>query len=149
MDGGKSAGYVHTTRKRKSKMNPILIDVIWVGAIGIALHVLIKARELKSSAVKHNIQFKWMDYFVGDWLSHIISILIFVLWIFFIKRRLHIVSDDFFEVLLGASATVGYSGDQLASKFFSATTKRIEAAIDYKTTLADKASGTESLPTPK
>ena len=130
-------------------MNVILRDVMIAGVLGILVHVFIQARDLKLSSTKHNIEFKFREYFVGDWLSHIISILVMALFILFINRRLHRVTDDFYEVLLVCSATVGYSGDHLANKLFSATTKRIENAIDYKTSLADKAAGTEGQPTPK
>lgn len=130
-------------------MSIILRDVILSGSLGIIIHVLIKARDLKTSSTKHNIEFKFSDYFLGDWLSHAISITVMALYILFINRRVHTAPDDFYEALLFASATVGYSGDHLASKFFSAATKRMEAAIDYKTSLADKAAGTTENPTPK
>lgn len=52
------------------------------------------------------------------------------------------------EIILAMSATVGYSGGDLASKFFSFTQKRIDAAIDHKTTIADKATGNTDAPTP-
>lgn len=130
-------------------MNVLLRDVIIAGVLGILIHVFIKARELKASSTKHNIEFKFKEYFVGDWLSHIISILVMTLFILFINRRLTLVTTNMYEVLMACSATVGYSGDHLASKFFSATTKKIEAAIDHKTSIADKATGTENIPTPK
>ncbi len=130
-------------------MNAVLRDVMIAGVLGILVHVFIQARELKVSSVKHNIEFKFREYFVGDWLSHIISVLVMAMFILFINRRLHRVTDDFYEVLLVCSATVGYSGDHLANKLFSATTKRMESAIDFKTSLADRASGTENIPTPK
>src|SRR5688572_7702827 len=122
-------------------MTHILYEVIITAFIGAFLHVFIKARDLKSTTTKHNIEFKFSEYFLGDWLSHIISILVIVLYVFFINRRLYFVTDNFYEVILATSATVGYSGDHLASKFFSATTKKIEAAIDYKTTTSDKLTG--------
>jgi len=130
-------------------MTQILYEVVITAMIGALLHVLIKARDLKETTKKHNIEFKFREYLVGDWLSHIISICVIVLYVFFINRRLYFVTDNFYEVLLATSATVGYSGDHLASKFFSATTKKIEAAIDYKTSQADLAAGTTDKPTPK
>jgi len=129
--------------------NPLLIDVVFAAVIGALLHVFIKARELKLTTTKHNIEFKFREYFVGDWLSHIISILVIMLYILFINKRLDHITLNLYEILLATSATVGYSGDHLASKFFSASTKKIESAIDYKTSLADKASGTTDAPTPK
>lgn len=130
-------------------MSPILRDVIITGCLGILIHMFIKARDLKASSVKHNIQFKFMEYVAGDWISHVVSILVFILFLFFINRRLDLVTTHLYEVLLFASSTVGYSGDHLASKFFSATTQKMEAAIAYKTKGMDLASNTENNPTPK
>jgi len=132
-----------------SLTNPLLLEVVFASVIGALLHVFIKARDLKLTTTKHNIEFKFREYFVGDWLSHIISVLVIMLYVLFINRRLDHITVNLYEALLATSATVGYSGDHLASKFFSATTKKIESAIDYKTSLADKASGTTDAPTPK
>lgn len=130
-------------------MNPVLRDVIITGLLGMLIHMFIKARDLKKSSTAHNIEFKFSEYILGDWLSHILSLLVFVLYLFLINRRLGMVTTHLYEVLLVTSATVGYSGDHLASKFFSATTKKMEEAISYKTRGMDKASDTENKPTPK
>ena len=127
----------------------VLRDIIISGILGILIHVFIKARDLKMSSIKHNITFKFSDYFIGDWISHIISLLVMALYVLLINKRLTIVTTNLYEVLLVTSATVGYSGDHLASKFFSATTKKLEGAIDYKTTEFDKVAGTTATPTPK
>ena len=55
-------------------------------------------------------------------------------------------ADNDLAILL-AFATIGYSGSDIASRLFSVVNSRINGAIDYKTTQADKANGTENTPT--
>lgn len=46
-------------------------------------------------------------------------------------------------------STLGYTGVDIALRLFSVTNKKINAAIDYKTTQADAANNTTDHPTPK
>jgi len=45
-------------------------------------------------------------------------------------------------------AFVGYTGSDIMSRIFSVVNKRINKAIDYKTTIADESTGTTAKPTP-
>ena len=111
--------------------------------------MLMKARSIQQKARLSNIQFNFWQYFVDDWLSHLISIFAVALCIFIVRYRLDDVPDSMYEVILGLSATVGYSGADIVSRFFSFTNKRINAAIDFKTTKADEAAGIDpNVPTP-
>jgi hypothetical protein len=108
-----------------------------------------KARSIQTKARLSNVQFSFWSYFVDDWLSHLISTFAVALCIFIVRYRLDDVPDSMYEVILGLSATVGYSGADIVSRFFSFTNKRINAAIDYKSTKADEAAGIDPhTPTP-
>ena len=123
-------------------------EVIICGVIGMILQMLMKARSIQEKAKLSNVQFKFWSYFTEDWLSHMISAFAVALYVYLAKARLKSVPDNLYEVVLGFSATVGYTGADLVSRFFSFTNKRINSAIDFKTTQADTASGTLQTPTP-
>lgn len=113
------------------------------------LQMLLKARSIQAKARQANIEFKFWRYFVDDWLSHLISALSLALVIFIARRRFLEADLDMHELILGLAATVGYSGADIVSRFFSYTNNRINAAIDHKTTIADNSVGVDpNVPTP-
>ena len=124
-------------------------EIAIAGGIGIILQMLMKAKSIQDKAKLSNVQFKFYEYFTQDWISHVISITAVMLFMVLVRRRLADIPQNLYELVLGAAATVGYSGADMVSRFFSATNKRVNAAIDYKTTIADNASGTAGTPTPK
>lgn len=126
-----------------------IVQEIWiVGAIGAVLQMLMKAKSIQDKARLSNIQFKFFHYFVDDWLSHLISMGAVALYVFLARRRVVEAPINMYELILAFSATVGYTGADIVSRFFSFTNKRINAAIDYKTTISDKTTGTLDNPTP-
>jgi hypothetical protein len=127
----------------------MITEVAIVGVIGAVLQMLMKARSIQTKARLSNVQFKFWSYFVDDWLSHLISLFALALVIFMTRHRLADIKPDMHEIILGLSATVGYSGADIVSRFFSFTNKRINSAIDFKTTKADEAAGIDpNTPTP-
>lgn len=127
-------------------------EIAIVGFIGMILQMLMKAKSIQDKARLSNVQFQFWRYFIDDWLSHLISAIAVVLFIYLIKNRINNLSPmtaySMHELILGASATVGYTGADIVSRFFSFTNKRINAAIDFKTTIADTSTGNLDKPTP-
>lgn len=113
------------------------------------LQMLMKAKSIQDKAKLSNIQFSFWEYFTKDWVSHLISATAVVLYVILAKRRILIAPDSMYELILAFSSTVGYSGADIVSRFFSFTNKKVNAAIDYKTSIADEASRTTDKPTPK
>lgn len=128
-------------------------EIAIVGFIGMILHMLMKARSIQSKARQANVQFKFWSYFTDDWLSHLISAVAVVLYVYLVRHRVMntdpVSLTNWHETILAFSATVGYSGADIVSRFFSFTNRRINAAIDHKTTLGDQAAGVDpNTPTP-
>jgi len=128
-------------------------EIAVVGFIGMLLHMLMKARSIQSKAKQANVQFNFWSYFIDDWLSHLISAVAVVLYVYLVRHRVNnldpLTLTSWHETILGFSATVGYSGADIVSRFFSFTNRRINAAIDHKTTNADVAAGVDPhTPTP-
>jgi len=127
----------------------ILTEISIVGVIGMVLQMLMKARSIQNKAKLSNVEFKFWSYFTDDWLSHLISLTAVALYVFLARRRIIDAPINMYELILGFSATVGYTGADIVSRFFSFTSKRINAAIDFKTTKADEAAGVDpNVPTP-
>jgi hypothetical protein len=127
----------------------ILTEIAIVGVIGMILQMLMKAKSIQDKARLSNVQFKFWSYFVDDWLSHLISLGAIALYVFLIRRRIVAAPVNMYELILALSATVGYAGADIVSRFFSFTNKRINAAIDHKTTIADNSVGVDpNMPTP-
>jgi hypothetical protein len=127
----------------------ILTEIAIVGVIGMILQMLMKAKSIQDKARLSNVQFKFWSYFVDDWLSHLISLGAIALYVFLARRRVLDAPVNMYELILALSATVGYAGADIVSRFFSFTNKRINAAIDHKTTIADNSVGVDpNMPTP-
>jgi hypothetical protein len=127
----------------------ILTEIAIAGVIGMILQMLMKARSIQAKAKLSNVQFKFWSYFVDDWLSHLISLVAVALYVLLARRRIVDAPVNMFEFILALSATVGYAGADIVSRFFSFTNKRINAAIDHKTTIADNSVGVDpNMPTP-
>lgn len=127
----------------------MITEIAIVGFIGAFLQMLMKARSIQQKATLSNVQFSFWRYFVDDWISHLISLASIALYVYLVRRRVTTAPENMHELILAFSATVGYSGADIVSRFFSFTNKRINAAIDFKTTKADEAAGLDpTVPTP-
>lgn len=126
----------------------MIYEIAIAGVIGMILQMLLKARSIQAKAKQANVEFKFWRYFVDDWLSHLISLLSLALVMFIARRRFLDASIEMHEMILGLAATVGYSGADIVSRFFSYTNNRINAAIDFKTTQIDNINNTADKPTP-
>lgn len=127
----------------------MITEIAIVGFIGMILQMLMKARSIQNKARLSNVQFKFWQYFTDDWISHLVSIASIALYIYLVRRRVVNAPAEMHELILAFSATVGYSGADIVSRFFSFTNKRINAAIDHKTTISDESQGIDPhVPTP-
>lgn len=118
-----------------------------VAVIGWALQTTLKMRSLQVKAKAANVQFKPTDYFKDDWLSITAAFLTIVLFLLFVSEILDWQAWVISYVKIGF-AFVGYTGSDIASRLFSVVNTRINAAIDYKTTISDTQTGTLDKPTP-
>lgn len=118
-----------------------------VAVIGWALQTTLKMRSLQNKAKAANVVFKPIDYFKDDWLSITAAFLTIVLFLFFVSEFLNWQTWIISYVKIGF-AFVGYTGSDIASRLFSVVNTRINAAIDYKTTISDTQTGTLDKPTP-
>jgi len=127
-----------------------LYEIAACGLVGMILQMLMKAKSIQDKARAGNIQFKFFEYFTADWVSHLISTFAVVLFLLLVRRRLHQIPQSMYELVLAFGSTVGYAGADIVSRFFSVTNKRVNAALDFKSTKSDISDGIDpKVPTPK
>lgn len=125
----------------------LYLNCFLIALLGLLLSMLMSMRALKIKAKLANVEFFPKKYFQDEWISILISLvvigifLMFLPWVFNWKPEVIKFSMPIF-------ATVGYMGTDIILKIFSVVNDRINAAIDFKTTQADKANGTLDAPTP-
>jgi len=118
-----------------------------VALIGMILQALLKIKSIQDKAKKANVQFKPIEYLKEDWVSHCASLSTIVMFMFFVEEFANIDHRVMGFMKIGF-AFVGYTGSDIASRLFSVVNRRINDAIDFKTTQADTANGTTDNPTP-
>jgi len=111
------------------------------------LQMLLKAKSIQDKAKKANLEFSFREYFFDDWLSHAVSVTTIVMFLFFVTEAINF-NQMVANYLKIGFAFIGYSSADIASRIFSVVNKRVNNAIDYKTTQADEANGTTDKPTP-
>lgn len=121
--------------------------IFLIAVLGQLLQMLLKIKSLQEKAKKANVVFSTKEYLRDDWVSHCISLVTIVLFMFFINEMVTF-NASVSKYLKMGFAFVGYSSADIASRIFSVVNRRINDAIDYKTTQADTANGTVDQPTP-
>lgn len=124
----------------------LYLELFAVALVGMALHTALKMKSLQDKARKANVEFKLRQYFANDWLSITASLLTIVMFLFFIDNivKWQPKAENYLKI---GMAFIGYTGSDIASRLFSVVNKRINTAIDYKTTVADASTGDLDTPT--
>ncbi len=124
----------------------LYIKCFLVAVIGFAIFTGLKMKSMQDKARSGNIQFSAKDYFKDDWISICVSLLTIIMFLLFIDEILNLKPAMINYVLMGF-AFVGYTSSDIASRLFSVANKRLNKAIDEKTTIADTTTGNLSKPT--
>lgn len=114
---------------------------------GLLIHTGLKLKSLKELATKSNIEFKTIDYFKEDWLSHFLNLICIALWMMWISDIIAIY-PGVTMILTVLSSVVGYFNTSVIISIFSTVKGKINKVIDEKTTIADAHQGTLDTPTP-
>lgn len=126
-------------------MNPFFIRCIFVGLMGTVLSTLSVVYSLQKKAKAANVIFNFGIYLKTDWYSPVISFVALLLAYAFLPYIPATLADWMVLIIF---STIGYTGNDLVSRFFSTVNTRINAAIDFKTTIADASNPDPKAPTP-
>lgn len=124
-----------------------------VGLLGTAIGVLVIIKGIAAKAASGNIQFSYAGYFKSDWFTPALSILLIGVALIFLyyaqsaeSHYIKYVSDQI--LVLAFFLLIGLAPNFVINTFLGVATKRINAAIDYKTNIADTQTGNMGSPTP-
>lgn len=118
-----------------------------IGMLGVLFQIGLKIKSIQDKARKANIEFKPWSYFTDDWLQIALSTLTVIICLFLVEEFAKF-SEKVMEYVKFGFLFTGYTGSDILSRIFSVANKRINDAIDYKTTELDKINGTTDKPTP-
>jgi len=145
-----------------------LFMLIVAATLGLAFSLALKSKSQENKAKKANVKYSVSGFLWDDRSTIITTYIVLALALIVLGPVLDpavILTKDkdvtfFFDLftikisavyemfVLSVFATVGYSGMDIALRFFGKTNSLINNAIDYKTTQADTANGTLNEPTP-
>lgn len=130
---------------------PLYLQCFFISLIGLGLSIIAVIYNLTKKAALANVIFDWKLYWKTDlWMQMVGTLLTVGLFLMllnpFLKQYPQLAKDTLF--ILCFFATVGYIGSDIASRLFSVVNSRINSAIDFKTTIADKETGNLDAPTP-
>ena len=125
----------------------LYLTLFAIAAIGQLLFNVLKIKGLADKAALSNVQFSATDYFKKDWLSILASFLTVLLVLMCLDSLLKW-KPEAIDYVKPIFAFVGYTGSDIASRIFGVMNKRINAAIDDKTTRSDEVTGNLDNPTP-
>ncbi len=119
-----------------------------IAILGELFAVLLQLKSQNNKAKLANlIQPTFGSFVKEEWINISISMVVIILAMFFIP----IVMDwkpAALSYIRPAFLPIGYMGTDVLLKLFGVVNKRLNNAIDYKTTEADKATGNLEAPTP-
>jgi hypothetical protein len=145
--------------------------LIGASAIGMFIMILFKNKSFNEQSSASNLQYNGLSELLKAEKGRIIGTLLTISLLFLLVGKA--VNPDNIDradeaikfldgwvvvsrriiyegILVALFGTVGYIGVDIALRFFSATKKKMLAAIDYKTTKSDLADGVDpKSPTPK
>jgi hypothetical protein len=118
-----------------------------IALLGGLLQTSFKMRSLQIKAKLANLEFSIKQYLKDDWIVIGGNLITIFLCLFFVDEILNIKPEAIDYLKLGF-AFVGYTGSDILNRVFSVANKKLNSAIDYKTTIADEATGNTDKPTP-
>jgi hypothetical protein len=122
-----------------------------ISLLGLLLSLLMVLKSQLAKARLANVIYDWRLFFRVDlWISVAGTLVMVGMALIllgpFMKKYPQFADNSLMTLIVFAA--FGYLGSDLASRFFSVVNSRINAAIDYKTTQADAATGNLNAPTP-
>jgi hypothetical protein len=116
--------------------------------IGNVLHVLYKILSLSKDHKVANIEFSLIGYLKDDKWALLVDLVSSFALVFIAEEWL-----DFDSRIAGKIKSifvfVGFTGSFVIIELMSVATAKLRKAVDYKTNIADKETGTLNNPTPK
>lgn len=115
--------------------------------LGLAFATLLQMKSQRDKALLANLQFSAANFLKLEWMTISCSVIVIIIGLYLIPTIVGI-NPKYLPYVKPAFVPLGYMGTDIILKLFGVVNKRLNAAIDAKTTQADKANGTVDAPTP-
>jgi hypothetical protein len=132
-------------------MNNIYVTSAACAVLAMLITQVVIVKKQMAKYKLANLKWEWSVYFKKDFLLQIIGTLLTILLgtlmlSVFLQQYPKTISLPFF--IASFFCLLGYGGTDIATKFFSSVNTRYNAAVDFKTTGYDAATGNLDKPTP-
>lgn len=107
-----------------------------------------KMRSMQIKARLANVEFSLKSYLQDDWIVIVGNVVTVLICLFVTGEVVSLKPEIIFYLRMGF-VFIGYTGSDILNRIFSVANKKLNSAIDYKTTQADAASGNLDKPTPR
>jgi len=128
-----------------------ITDYLYCGAIallGLLFAVLLQLKSQSDKAKLANlIKPTFGSYVKDEWITISLSIVTIIIGLFLIPIVVGL-KPQYAPYIRPAFLPIGYAGTDILLKLFGVVNKRLNAAIDMKTNIADAATGNLAAPTP-
>ena len=125
----------------------LYINCSIIALLGLILAVLLQMKSQMEKARQANLIFSPGKYVAQEWITISISVVVIIIGLYFIPIVVGI-KPQYLPYIKPAFLPLGYMGTDIILKLFGVVNKRLNAAIDLKTSQADEANGTSGAPTP-
>lgn len=115
--------------------------------LGLIFSMLMQMKSLSDKAKVANVIFKPSAFFQSEWVSILLSLTVIGIGLFTIPL-VSSMKPEYLIYVKPLFLPIGYMGTDFMLKIFGIVNKKINSAIDFKTTQADTASGNLDKPTP-
>lgn len=119
-------------------MEKIHIICFIAGLIGILIQILVKLNSLKTKAKVGNVEFSVKEFFTNDWISIALSVVVVIASVYALgDQGIQNYDNWYAQWPRLVFIAIGYSANDVALRFFGATSGKINKVIDIKTNIAD------------
>ncbi len=118
-----------------------------IGLLGLIFALLLQLKAQKDKAKVANLQFTASGFFEDEWINILLSLITIIIGLVFIPWVVGW-KPSYIPFVRPAFLPIGYMGTDIILKLLGVVSKRLNSAIDYKTDISDKATGTLGTPTP-
>ncbi len=125
----------------------IYLQLLLAATLGGLFQTTMKIRSLKNKAKLSNVEFSVKQFLCDDW-TVILGNQVFIFICMLIIGEWAKPDTIFMDKIKSLFVFIGWAGSDLALRLFSYADKRVNAAIDDKTTQIDKINNTTDKPTP-
>jgi hypothetical protein len=125
----------------------LYLQCLLAATLGGMFQTMMKLKSIRDKSRMANVQFSAKQFLADDWFI-MVGNQIFIFICLLVIGEWAKPDTVFMDKIKSLFVFIGWAGSDLALRLFSYADKRVNAAIDYKTTQIDTINNTADKPTP-